>query len=462
MIEGIDRIVDLVGAAYLRADGRERGRGRRGDSPLRYGGAGGDRWSLRGHRARRPHGAAGADDRHPAAVLRREDVSRSVPRRVGPHRSHLRLVSVAAHRLAVRSRSTRAWCPRTTSSSSIRSAAPIRRRATSGSSIRRSRTGSPTSRRPAPPTSRAALRRRRRAVAVARACRTSRVGGGVLRRHRQHRHAAAGAPRVPRSSGVIPIHIRAVHARPRRRRRTRRRRSRPCARSGSTRAGSGSTWRRPALRPRRGDPRHRGLPPARRRVRGGGAVPAARRSASATRALTYLLDGDGGDENLKSYPLEDSDLTLSSVLRNPLLYQEGWGVDAIKHSPVYSGGLSRSYVRTYAPGVGARLHGVLAVHACAPSSPRRRRFRSSRCSAGDVERLVHAEAGRRERGHPRRARHRDARQPEAALSGRRAALPAPRVSRRPGAGNVFTRCGKSDCATRRTRSIRRSGNEIAV
>jgi asparagine synthase (glutamine-hydrolysing) len=65
--------------------------------------------------------------------------------------------------------------------------------------------------------------------------------------------------------------------------------------------------------------------------------------------LKYLIDGDGGDENLKSYPLEDSDLTLSSVLRNPLLYQEGWGVDAIKHSLAYSGGLSRGYVRTYAP-----------------------------------------------------------------------------------------------------------------
>ena len=65
--------------------------------------------------------------------------------------------------------------------------------------------------------------------------------------------------------------------------------------------------------------------------------------------LKYLIDGDGGDENLKSYPLEDSDLTLSSVLRNPLLYQEGWGVDAIKHSLAYSGGLSRAYVRTYAP-----------------------------------------------------------------------------------------------------------------
>jgi asparagine synthase (glutamine-hydrolysing) len=70
--------------------------------------------------------------------------------------------------------------------------------------------------------------------------------------------------------------------------------------------------------------------------------------------LKYLLDGDGGDENLKSYPLEDSDLTLSSILRNPMLYQEGWGVDAIKHSLTYSGGLSRSYVRTYAP---ARRYG---------------------------------------------------------------------------------------------------------
>lgn len=66
-------------------------------------------------------------------------------------------------------------------------------------------------------------------------------------------------------------------------------------------------------------------------------------------SLNYLLDGDGGDENLKAYPLEDSDLTISSILRNPFLYQEGWGFDAIKHSLTYSGGLSRSYMRTYAP-----------------------------------------------------------------------------------------------------------------
>jgi asparagine synthase (glutamine-hydrolysing) len=66
-------------------------------------------------------------------------------------------------------------------------------------------------------------------------------------------------------------------------------------------------------------------------------------------SLGYLLDGDGGDENLKAYPLEDSDLTLSSILRNPMLYQEGWGIGAIKHSLTYSGGLSRGYVRTFAP-----------------------------------------------------------------------------------------------------------------
>jgi asparagine synthase (glutamine-hydrolysing) len=65
--------------------------------------------------------------------------------------------------------------------------------------------------------------------------------------------------------------------------------------------------------------------------------------------LRYLVDGDGGDENLKSYPLEDSDLTMSSVLGNPLLYQEGWGIDAMKHSLVYSGGLSRGYMRTFMP-----------------------------------------------------------------------------------------------------------------
>jgi len=64
----------------------------------------------------------------------------------------------------------------------------------------------------------------------------------------------------------------------------------------------------------------------------------------------YLADGDGGDENLKDYPIEDNpELTIRSVVDNLMLYQEGWGVGRIKHSLTYSGGLSRSYVRTYAP-----------------------------------------------------------------------------------------------------------------
>jgi asparagine synthase (glutamine-hydrolysing) len=64
----------------------------------------------------------------------------------------------------------------------------------------------------------------------------------------------------------------------------------------------------------------------------------------------YLLDGDGGDENLKDYPIEEnSELTIRSVVHNLMLYHEGWGVGRIKHSLTYSGGLSRGYVRTYAP-----------------------------------------------------------------------------------------------------------------
>lgn len=69
----------------------------------------------------------------------------------------------------------------------------------------------------------------------------------------------------------------------------------------------------------------------------------------------YMVDGDGGDENLKDYPIEENpELTIRSVVHNLMLYQEGWGVGRIKHSLTYSGGLSRSYARTYAP---ARAYG---------------------------------------------------------------------------------------------------------
>lgn len=69
----------------------------------------------------------------------------------------------------------------------------------------------------------------------------------------------------------------------------------------------------------------------------------------------FMLDGEGGDENLKDYPIEENpELTIRSVVNNLMLYQEGWGVGKIKHSLTYSGGLSRSYARSYAP---ARLFG---------------------------------------------------------------------------------------------------------
>jgi asparagine synthase (glutamine-hydrolysing) len=69
----------------------------------------------------------------------------------------------------------------------------------------------------------------------------------------------------------------------------------------------------------------------------------------------YLINGDGGDENLKDYPIEENaELTIRSVIHNPMLYQEGWGVGKMKHSLTYSGGLSRAYARTYAP---ARRYG---------------------------------------------------------------------------------------------------------
>ena len=64
----------------------------------------------------------------------------------------------------------------------------------------------------------------------------------------------------------------------------------------------------------------------------------------------HLLDGDGGDENLKDYPIEENpELTIRSVLHNSMLYQEGWGVGRMKHSAQYTGGQSRSYSRTWAP-----------------------------------------------------------------------------------------------------------------
>ena len=179
-------------------------------------------------------------------------------------------------------------------------------------------------------------------------------------------------------------------------------------------------------------------------------------------SLRYLVDGDGGDENLKAYPLEDSDLTLSSLLRNPLLYQEGWGIDAIKHSLVYSGGLSRGYVRTYAP---AARYGFTAF------SPYAERAAIAAAVAmpfetvlgGDPARLDDAEAGCRPRRReavtgvdmPVRAKRRF-------QDGAQAAAPR-RASPRRGASARFNalwqeRLREADADA----NTRRSGNEMTV
>ncbi len=101
----------------------------------------------------------------------------------------------------------------------------------------------------------------------------------------------------------------------------------------------------------------------------------------------HLIDGDGGDENLKDYPIEENpELTIKSVVSNPLLYQEGWGVGTLKHSRTYSGGQSRACTRTYAP---ARLYGFEGFSPF--TRPALVRIASglpfARLTGGDVERL---------------------------------------------------------------------------
>ncbi|MBL8817554.1 MAG: asparagine synthetase B family protein [Planctomyces sp.] len=73
----------------------------------------------------------------------------------------------------------------------------------------------------------------------------------------------------------------------------------------------------------------------------------------------WLIDGDGGDENLKDYPIEEnSELTIRSVLNNLMLYHEGWGVHAVKHSLTYTGGQSRGHVRSWAPAAAFGFRGL--------------------------------------------------------------------------------------------------------
>ena len=102
----------------------------------------------------------------------------------------------------------------------------------------------------------------------------------------------------------------------------------------------------------------------------------------------YLLDGDGGDENLKDYPIEENpELTIRSVVNNPMLYQEGWGVGRMKHSLTYSGGLSRCVLPHVRAPQAVRVRGLQPVHAAPTSSRSPRRSRSIALATGVDERL---------------------------------------------------------------------------
>lgn len=75
----------------------------------------------------------------------------------------------------------------------------------------------------------------------------------------------------------------------------------------------------------------------------------------------YLIDGDGGDENLRDYPIDlNPRLNIENVVQTPLLYHEGWGIDATRHSQTYSGGQSRGHSRTSAPGAMLGFRGLSA------------------------------------------------------------------------------------------------------
>ncbi len=156
----------------------------------------------------------------------------------------------------------------------------------------------------------------------------------------------------------------------------------------------------------------------------------------------YLADGDGGDENLKDYPLEPGgELTIRSVVDNLMLYQEGWGVGRIKHSLTYSGGLSRSYIRTYAP---ARRYGFDGIQSLHTTCCDRGRRRNPVCLAHAVRRAVTLCAQGRDRVSRREGGHRlrDAGVSEAPLPARR--YPRGRDARSHRSG----RSGESTCVLR--------------
>ena len=132
-----------------------------------------------------------------------------------------------------------------------------------------------------------------------------------------------------------------------------------------------------------------------------------------------LVDGDGGDENLKDYPIEENaELTIRSVVNNRMLYQEGWGCESLKHSLVFSGGYSRACVRTYAS---LRRHGFVGFSpfTCPHGRGRGRGHSLRRVGGGPDGAPLRPQGRDREPGREVGARPRHAGVPEATLPARR-------------------------------------------
>lgn len=68
--------------------------------------------------------------------------------------------------------------------------------------------------------------------------------------------------------------------------------------------------------------------------------------------LRFLFDGDGGNELFEDYPLADESyglIALDDVIRDPHIFYLGYRKTLLPFNPVFSGGLSRAYVRTFNP-----------------------------------------------------------------------------------------------------------------
>ena len=201
----------------------------------------------------------------------------------------------------------------------------------------------------------------------------------VLGRRGQHVGVAAGAAGRGRAR---PQSRRRARVHPRLRRRRRRRAGR---RRGGARWGSRRTWERvdvpeSAVRPARGDPHHRGLPSARRGVRGRVALPAARHP----RALSVAALSRGRRRRRREPEGLSARGLRPDAVEHPAQPAALPGRLGHRRHQAQPGLLGRPVARLrpdLRAGGALRLHGVLALRRPRRRSPRRRRCRSRACSA---------------------------------------------------------------------------------